>query len=189
MGRTWNGHTALMAGKDGVVDTIVGWDPNSSWDAFKGSAFGRHYQMAPITGCWRDDTGMNADPTTQYYGLQIDQAEYTRFRRFLREELRGTQGFGSHLANSGVSFRYAFAPGKWMASESSLEGKAKGGDLKIISNCADAAFHVFASFLYEWDQKNLITEMASFINAGDEKNRNLSQGRLMRWLSQMEQQN
>ncbi|MCO1335135.1 hypothetical protein MO867_12415 [Microbulbifer sp. OS29] len=188
MGRTWNGHTALITGNNGVIDTIVGWDPNSSWDAFTGSVGGRHNNMRPIAGRWRDDTGMNADPTTKYYGLQVTQNEHTRFQNFLRQELLGTQGFGNNLDDSGVSFHYAFAPGKWMEKLSSLEGN-NNGQLQIISNCSDAAFHVLASFLYDWSRGDLVTELASFMNNGDVKNKNMSQGRLMQWSSQMGQQN
>lgn len=184
LGRTWNGHTALISGHNGVIDTIVGWDPNSSWDAFKGSVGGRHNSMRPIAGRWRDDTGMNADPTAQYYGLQVSQTQHGNFRDFLQQDLLGTQGFGPHLNNIGVSYHYAFAPGKWMERLSSLEGN-NNGQLQVISNCSDAAFHVLASFLYEWRKANLVTELASFMNNGDEKNKNMSQGRLMQWSSQM----
>ncbi|BBM00909.1 hypothetical protein GL2_09830 [Microbulbifer sp. GL-2] len=188
MGRTWNGHTALITGNNGVIDTIVGWDPNNSMEAFTGSVGGRHNNMRPIEGRWRDDTGMNADPTAQYYGLQVTQTEYTNFRRFLQQELLGTQGFGSHLDDSGATFHYAFAPGKWMDRLSSLEGAGSNGQLQVISNCSDAAFHILASFLYEWRKGGLVTELATFINTGDEKNRNMSQGRLMQWSAQIAQQ-
>ncbi|WHI47084.1 hypothetical protein [Microbulbifer sp. VAAF005] len=187
LGRTWNGHTALISGSNGAIDTIVGWDPNSSWSAFKGSVGGRHNSMRPIDGRWRDDTGMNADPTAQYYGLKISQTQHNDFRDFLRQDLLGTQGFGRHLNNTGITFQYAFAPGKWMERLSSLEGN-NNGQLQIISNCSDAAFHVLASFLYDWRKGNYVTELASFMNTGDEKNKNMSQGRLMQWSSQMGQQ-
>lgn len=184
IGRTYNGHTALMAGYDKKIKTIVGWDPISAIEAALKSTINGYTKMEPIEGCWRDDTGMDGDPTATCFGLNVTKTQHDQFDTFIKE-LIGRSDFGPALEDSGLSFKYAFAPAHWMKRTSCLESKDKKGDLTIISNCSDAAFHILATFLYEWKQSDYVNELCSFLD-DDEKHQNFSQGKLMQWINTMD---
>jgi hypothetical protein len=170
MGRAYNGHTALMCGQGGRVTRLVGWDPESSVEAFvKSTVFG-YGGMGPITGTWGDDVGMDADPSAVFYGLTVSQPQFEKFRQFMAA-LIGRHDLGEALAQAGVRLHYAFKP-------NDVQNQATGQD--IVANCGDAAFHVLASFLYEWGKKDYVDEMRGYILQNN-LSLNFSQGMLMRW--------
>ncbi|MDZ8240126.1 MAG: hypothetical protein RMZ69_23745 [Nostoc sp. ChiQUE01a] len=176
-GRVYNGHTALMAGDNRKINKIVGWDPVSAVEALVNSWIKGYSGMEPIQGFWRDDTGMDGDPTAVYYGIPVDQEKYDQFLKFITA-LENRKDFGEPLKESGIQFNYAFAPATWMVKTSSLENQKLAKDkINIVSNCGDAAFHVLATFLYEWKEPKLVMELCEFAN----KENNFSQGKLMQW--------
>lgn len=181
LGRTYNGHTALMVGKQRNIEMIVGWDPLSAMKAFINSTRLGYSAMPPIEGSWHNDVGMDGDPTAVFYGLSIDEQQYRGFKDLL-SGLIGRQDFGPHLAGAGIDFRYAFAPADWMKITSSLENPNNRMDqINIVSNCSDAAFHILSTFLYEWRKPHLVEELKSFIDIGSRSCKNFSQGKLMQW--------
>jgi hypothetical protein len=184
VGRTYNGHTALMVGKQRNIEMIVGWDPLSAMQAFIKSTTKGYAGMPPLEGSWHNDVGMDGDPTAVFYGLNINEQQYKDFKTFI-SSLVGRNDLGSHLADSGIEFKYAFKPADWMQLTSSLENKSLRMDqINIVANCSDAAFHVLSSFLYDWKKPELVAELQSFIDMEHEGKRNFSQGQLMRWAKQ-----
>jgi hypothetical protein len=184
LGRTYNGHTALMVGKQRNVEMIVGWDPLSAMQAFIKSTTKGYAGMPPLEGSWHNDVGMDGDPTAVFYGLKINEQQYNDFKIFI-SSLVGRRDLGPHLANTGIDFKYAFAPADWMQLTSSLENTNLSMDqINIVSNCSDAAFHVLSSFLYDWKKPELVAELQSFIDMEHRGKRNFSQGQLMRWAKQ-----
>lgn len=181
IGRTYNGHTALMVGENKNIEKIVGWDPFSAKEAFINSAKDGYEEMKPIAGQWRDDIGMDGDYTALYYGVSITEYQYEQFKTFI-SALIGRKDFGPEMEKIGITFKYAFAPARQMQDESSLENKELSKDkIDIISNCADAAFHVLATFLYDWKKFENIKELMTFLSVNNKSNQNFSQGKLMQW--------
>lgn len=83
LGRTYNGHTALMVGKNRKVEKSVGWDPLSAAEAFMKSTLQGYPKMPPLEGQWHNDAGMDGDPTAAFFGTSID--EYERFKTFITQ--------------------------------------------------------------------------------------------------------
>ena len=175
-GRSYNGHTALMAGVDGKVTDIIGWDPQSAVRAFLTSTVYGYGGMSPIPGAWGSDVGMDADPSALYFGAPIDMGKYLQFSRFIRG-LEGRNDFGEELAGAGIEFSYSFKPNQHMQQ---LEASNLTDQMRIVANCGDAAFHVLATFLYEWGLGSDVDTMRMYILQND-LTMNFSQGLLMRW--------
>ncbi|MEX1369339.1 MAG: hypothetical protein AB1Z98_39795 [Nannocystaceae bacterium] len=175
-GRAYNGHTALIAGHDGQITTTVGWDPESPLSAFIKSTLWGYGGMNPVPGGWGDDIGMDADSSARYFGVPVSSAQHYQFRHFI-ESLIGRNDFGEHLAESNVGFSYSFKPNQHMQR---LEASNLTDRARIVANCGDAAFHVLATFLYEWSMKPVVDELRSYIMQ-DDRTMNFSQGLLMRW--------
>lgn len=178
-GRSYNGHTALMAGTDGRITSIIGWDPESPVWAFVTSTMYGYGGMSPVPGAWGDDVGMDADPTALYFGVEVGLDRYRQFEDFIRG-LRGRNDFGEGLAAAGIGFSYSFAPNQHMQR---LEESNVRDRMRIVANCGDAAFHVLATFFYEWGMKGHVDTLRSYI-LQDERTMNFSQGLLMRWAQQ-----
>lgn len=178
-GRSYNGHTALMAGMDGRITNIVGWDPESPLRAFVTSTVYGYGGMSPIPGAWGDDIGMDADPTALYFGAAVSMDRYHQFTTYI-ESLRGRNDFGNELAAAGIRFSYSFKPNQHMQrlEESNVRDQAH-----IVANCGDAAFHVLATFFYEWRMAAYVDTLRTYILQND-LTMNFSQGLLMRWAQQ-----
>lgn len=175
-GRSFNGHTALIAGIDGRITDIVGWDPESSVQAAIGSMRHGYAGMAPLRGAWGDDVGMDADPSALYFGTSVDMAQYAQFRDYIRH-LIGRNDFGEATEGAGIQFSYSFNPNGHMQQ---LEESNIRDSMRIVANCGDAAFHVLATFFYEWRMASYVETMRSYI-LQSEASMNFSQGLLMRW--------
>lgn len=178
-GRSYNGHTALMAGTSGEITSIVGWDPQSPLLALVQSSWYGYGGMNPIPGAWGDDRGMQADPTALYFGTSVSTSQYLQFERFIGE-LRGRNDFGDESARAGIGFSYSFKPNQHMQQ---LEQSNITDSMNIVANCGDAAFHVLATFLYEWALGGYVATLRSYIMQND-LTMNFSQGLLMRWAKQ-----
>jgi len=178
-GRAYNGHTALMAGTDGRITDIVGWDPESPVWAFVTSTLYGYGGMSPVPGAWGDDLGMDADPTALYFGAPVSMDRYHGFGTFIRG-LRGRNDFGDELAAAGIRFSYSFKPNQHMQR---LEASNVRDQLHIVANCGDAAFHVLATFFYEWGMRAHVDTLRTYILQND-LTMNFSQGLLMRWAQQ-----
>lgn len=186
LGRTYNGHTALIVGKNRKIEKIVGWDPLDATKAFMESTLKGYSAMEPIDGSWHDDIGMDGDPTAVYYGLKINEKQYGEFKDFI-SILVGREDFGPYMADIGINFKYAFAPADWMGKISSLENKKLELDkIDIVSNCGDAAFHVFATFLYDWRKPQYVATLKTFVDQCSASHKNFSQGKLMQWANIMQ---
>jgi hypothetical protein len=175
-GRAYNGHTALMAGMDGQITSIVGWDPESPIRAFLTSTIYGYGGMSPIPGAWGDDVGMDADPTALYFGAPVSLGRQHHFENFIRA-LIGRNDFGEESANAGIGFSYSFKPNQHMQQ---LEESNIHDHMRIVANCGDAAFHVLATFFYEWGMGAYVDTLRSYILQND-LTMNFSQGLLMRW--------
>lgn len=175
-GRSYNGHTALMAGDENGVQAIVGWDPESAVTAFVQSTLYGYGGMNPIPGAWGDDVGMSADPSALYFGAPVSGAQHRQFKTFI-ESLEGRNDFGEHLAEAGIGFSYSFKPNQHMQQ---LEQSNVRDQMRVVANCGDAAFHVLATFLYEWGMGAYVDVLRTYILQND-LTMNFSQGLLMRW--------
>lgn len=178
-GRAYNGHTALMAGNGGRITDIVGWDPEAPLRAFVTSTIYGYGGMSPVPGGWGDDLGMDGDPTALYFGATVDLGRYHQFTKFI-QGLRGRNDFGEESAAAGVRFSYSFKPNQHMQQ---LEASNIRDGMHIVANCGDAAFHVLATFFYEWGMKGYVDTLRTYI-LQNELTMNFSQGLLMRWAQQ-----
>ena len=174
-GRSFNGHTALMAGNEGKIETIVGWDPESAVTAMVQSSLHGYEGMSPLRGEWGDDVGMDADNTARYFGVPVNLGRYHQFCTFI-DGLKGRNDFGAVSEEAGCGFSYAFKPHHHQ--QKMMEADPSSAD--SVANCGDAAFHVLATFLYEWGMKHYVDELRAYI-LQDEKTMNFSQGKLMGW--------
>jgi hypothetical protein len=157
------GHTALACGAAGRVQRLVGWAPASPVDAF--------VKRGPIAGVWRDDAGMDADPAAVWFGAAVSPAQHEQFLEFV-SALVGRDDLGAPLAEAGVTLAYAARP---------HDAERRSPDpLAIVANSGDAAFHVLATFFYEWGMRAFVDEMRAFV-LRDDLTRNFSQGMLVRW--------
>jgi hypothetical protein len=178
-GRAYNGHTALMAGLDGRVTDIVGWDPESPLRALVTSTVYGYGGMSPVPGGWGDDLGMDADPTALYFGAAVGMDRYHQLATFIRS-LIGRNDFGDESAAAGIRFSYSFKPNQHMQR---LEQSNVRDGMHIVANCGDAAFHVLATFFYEWGMPAYVDTLRTYI-LQNELTMNFSQGLLMRWAQQ-----
>lgn len=195
-GRTLKGHVALMCGQDKKITTMIGWDPKRRVSVgFRSTLplLGGNTKLPPVQGQWRLACGLDKDPTVVYFGCQVSHQQKKRFETFLRS-LSGRPDLGEHLSNGVLHFLYSFTPDthttKYLSNASSYLSKQGANDayLTIVSNCGDAAFHVLATFLYEWGFLDHVNELRTFLRDYDRLHdvrvRNFSCGLLMHWAAE-----
>ena len=180
-GRIWNGHTALIYGKEGNPEGINGWDPSDALEVVSKSLWHGKDHMGPVNGVWRDDkkSDMHFDRTRKLMAIQVNEGQYKEFIKGI-EFLKN----GGHTNNKNIQFAYSFKPSNDMKKYSSLESNSKEiKDNLIISNCGDAAIHFLVTWLYSWEAKDKTTSISKFreiLCTIALKNPNFSQGELMK---------